>query len=66
MKVKGREVHVNMQRRQLELIASVINSIPADGADRNTVAVMFADALTREGVNANFNAMRFVKACVQQ
>ena len=30
MIVKGRNVHVNMQRRQLELIASVISKIPAD------------------------------------
>jgi len=63
MIVKGRNVHVNMQRRQLELIASVIKSIPAEGVTRNTVAIMFADTLQRENVNDNFNVCRFVKAC---
>jgi len=65
MIVKGREVNVNMQRRHLELIAQVINGIPANcEVTRNTVATMFADALQREGVNDNFNVPRFVSACV--
>ena len=67
MIVKGRNVHVNMQRRQLELIASVINDIPADSeVTRNTVAAMFADSLRRENVNDNFDVSRFVKACVRE
>ena len=64
MIVKGRNVHVDMQRRQLELIASVINNIPADvTVSRDCVATMFAARLAREGVNANFDVSRFVKAC---
>jgi hypothetical protein len=67
MIVKGRNVHVNMQRRQLELIASVINGIPGDcEVTRDTVATMFAASLKREGVNANFDVSRFVKACVRE
>ena len=62
MIVKGREVKVNMQRRHLELIASVINNIE-DGSVKGQVAIMFADALQREQVNAQFNVSRFVKAC---
>jgi Mn-containing catalase len=64
MIVKGREVKVDMQRRHLELIASVINQINT-AADRNEVAVMFADALQREQVNAQFDVARFVKACTE-
>ena len=64
MIVKGREVKVDMQRRHLELIASVINQINT-AADRNEVAMMFADALKRERVNANFDVTRFVKACTE-
>ena len=63
MKVKGREVKVNMQRRHLELIAEVINFIGDNEVDRNTVATMFADVLMRERVNDNFDVARFVKAC---
>jgi hypothetical protein len=63
MKVKGREVKVNMQRRHLELIAEVINFIGDNEVDRNTVATMFADVLRRERVNDNFDVVRFVKAC---
>jgi hypothetical protein len=65
MLVKGREVNVNMQRRQLELIAKVINNIGDVQVTRNTVATMFASALVREGVNPNFNVSRFVSACVE-
>ena len=64
MIVKGREVKVNMQRRHLELIASVINNIE-DGSMKSQVAMMFADALKRERVNDNFNVTRFVDACVK-
>ncbi len=64
MIVKGRNVHVNMQRRQLELIASVISNIPADTpVSRDCIATMFAARLTREQVNTNFDVSRFVKAC---
>ena len=64
MIVKGREVKVNMQRRHLELIASVINNIE-DGSMKSQVAMMFADTLKRERVNDNFNVTRFVEACVK-
>ena len=64
MIVKGREVKVNMQRRHLELIASVINNIE-DGATKGQMAIMFADALKRERVNDNFNVARFVEACIK-
>mgnify|MGYP005837046091 CR=1 FL=1 len=64
MKVRGREVTVNMQRRHLELIASVINNIPSDvQVSQDTVACMFAARLAREGVNDNFDVARFVRAC---
>lgn len=67
MIVKGREVKVNMQRRHLELIASVINNIDTSKfVDRNEVAVLFADALRREGVNDGFDVTRFVEACVKE
>ena len=66
MIVKGREVKVVMQRRHLELIASVINNINTNkSVDRNEVAVMFADVLKRERVNENFDVARFVKACTE-
>ena len=66
MIVKGREVKVNMQRRHLELIASVINDIDTSKfVDRNEVAVLFADALRREHVNDHFDVARFVKACTE-
>jgi Mn-containing catalase len=66
MIVKGREVKVNMQRRHLELIASVINNINTNkSVDRNEVAVMFADVLKRERVNESFDIARFVKACTE-
>jgi len=65
MIVKGREVKVDMQRRHLELIAQVINLIGGDMVDRNTVTVMFADALKREKVNKNFSSQRFIEACVK-
>ncbi len=66
MIVKGREVKVNMQRRHLELIASVINSLdPTRFHARAEVAMMFADALRREEVNAGFDVARFVEACVK-
>jgi hypothetical protein len=63
MKVKGREVKVNMQRRQLELIAEVISHIGDVKVSQDTVATMFASALAREQVNPNFDVFRFVKAC---
>jgi len=64
MIVKGREVKVNMQRRHLELIASVVDSIPADiKVSRDCVATMFAAALAREQVNEHFDVSRFVAAC---
>ena len=67
MIVKGRNVHVNMQRRQLELIASVISNIPADtSVSRDCIATMFAARLTREQVNTNFDVSRFVKACTTE
>jgi len=67
MIVKGRNVHVNMQRRQLELIASVISKIPADvDVSRDCIATMFAARLAREQVNANFDVSRFVKACTTE
>ena len=65
MIVKGREVKVDMQRRHLELIAQVINSIGDDSVDRDTVTCMFADALLRERVNKNFSSQRFIEACVK-
>ena len=65
MIVKGRDVKVDMQRRHLELIAQVINEIGEDSVDKETVAVMFADKLQRERVNANFDVQRFVAACVK-
>ena len=66
MIVKGREVKVDMQRRHLELIAQVISEIGKDSVDKETVAMMFADKLQRERVNANFDVQRFVKACVKE
>jgi hypothetical protein len=70
MIVKGREVKVNMQRRHLELIASVINSLdPQRFHARAEVAMMFADALRREcslGVSVDFDVARFVEACVKE
>ena len=66
MIVKGREVKVDMQRRHLELIAQVINTIGGDHVDKETVAMMFADKLQRERVNANFDVQRFVTACVKE
>jgi len=66
MIVKGREVKVDMQRRHLELIASVINNIDTGKyVDRNEVAVLFADVLRRERVNEHFDVARFVKACTE-
>ena len=65
MIVKGREVKVDMQRRHLELIAQVINLIGDEKVNRNTVAVMFADALLKEKVNDNFSSERFLKACIR-
>ena len=65
MIVKGREVKVDMQRRHLELIAQVINLIGDEKVNRNTVAVMFADALLKESVNDNFSSERFLKACIK-
>jgi len=65
MIVKGREVKVDMQRRHLELIAQVINLIGDEKVNRNTVAVMFADALLREKVNDNFSSQRFLEACIK-
>jgi len=65
MIVKGREVKVDMQRRHLELIAQVINLIGDEKVNRNTVAVMFADALLKEKVNDNFSSQRFLKACIK-
>ena len=65
MIVKGRNVHVNMQRRQLELIADVVSDIP-DEDQRGLMAVMFGERLKRERVNDNFDLSRFVKACMQQ
>ena len=65
MIVKGREVKVDMQRRHLELIAQVINLICDEKVNRNTVAVMFADALLKEKVNDNFSSQRFLKACIK-
>jgi hypothetical protein len=62
MIVKGRNVHVNMQRRQLELIADVVSDIP-DKEQRGLLAVMFGERLKRERVNDNFDLVRFVKAC---
>ena len=64
MIVKGREVHVNMQRRHLELIAAVVNDIP-DREQRNFMAVMFGERLEREKVNPHFNLVRFIKACTE-
>jgi hypothetical protein len=66
MIVKGREVKVDMQRRHLELIAQVISGIGENNVDRNTIAMMFADKLQRERVNANFDVQRFVTACVKE
>jgi len=66
MIVKGREVKVDMQRRHLELIAQVISEIGKDEVSKETVAVMFADKLQRERVNANFDVQRFVTACVKE
>jgi hypothetical protein len=63
MKVKGREVKVNMQRRHLELIAEVISQIGDIQVSQDTVATMFAASLAREQVNPNFDVCRFVKAC---
>ena len=65
MIVKGREVKVDMQRRHLELIAQVINLIGDEKVNRNTVAVMFADALLKEKVNDNFSSQRFLEACIK-
>ena len=66
MIVKGRNVHVNMQRRHLELIAEVISNIPADtSVSRDCVATMFASRLARENVNPHFDVSRFVTACVK-
>ena len=64
MIVKGRDVQVNMQRRHLELIASVINNVP-DRDQRNLMAVMFGQRLEREKVNPYFNLPRFIKACTE-
>jgi hypothetical protein len=64
MIVKGRDVKVDMQRRHLELIAQVINSVGDGKVDRNTLAMLFATKLNHERVNENFNLQRFVKACV--
>lgn len=64
MIVKGRDVQVNMQRRHLELIASVINNVP-DRDQRNLMAVMFGQRLEREKVNPHFNLVRFIKACTE-
>ena len=65
MIVKGRNVHVNMQRRQLELIADVVSTIP-DKEQRGLMAVMFGERLKRERVNDNFDLSRFVKACMKE
>ena len=66
MIVKGREVNVDMQRRHLELIAQVINSVGEGKVDRNTLAMLFATKLTKENVNASFDLQRFVAACVEE
>jgi hypothetical protein len=65
MIVKGRNVHVDMQRRQLELIASVVSELP-DKEQRGLMAVMFGERLKREQVNTNFDLSRFVKACMTE
>lgn len=65
MIVKGRDVTVNMQRRQLELIASIISDIGDVKVSRDCVATMFAAALVREQVNQNFDVSRFVTACTK-
>lgn len=65
MIVKGREVHVNMQRRQLELIADVVNGI-SDSEQRQLMAVMFGERLQRERVNPNFDLVRFINACTKE
>ena len=64
MIVKGRNVNVDMQRRHMEFIASVINSIE-DKKNRNNTAILFADAIQRENCNQHFNKQRFVTACVK-
>ncbi len=65
MIVKGRNVKVDMQRRHMEFIAEVVGSIQ-DDRSRNEIAMLFADAMNREGVNRNFNRQRFVEACTKR
>ena len=54
-----------MQRRQLELIADVVNGI-SDSEQRQLMAVMFGERLQRERVNPNFDLVRFVNACTKE
>jgi hypothetical protein len=53
-----------MQRRHMEFIAATINTIE-DKEDRNKVAILFADAMNREGVNQHFQPQRFIQACAK-
>ncbi len=57
---------MTMQRRHFELIAEIINSIPAydteSGEDaRELAAIKFASAL--RATNPSFNRDRFLRAC---
>tara|TARA_R110000824_G_scaffold903_2_gene5344 strand:+ start:240 stop:440 length:201 start_codon:yes stop_codon:yes gene_type:complete len=65
MIVKGRNVQVDMQRRHMEFIAATINTIE-DKESRNKIAILFADAMNREGVNQHFQPQRFIQACAKE
>lgn len=51
-----------MTRRDFELIAGVVATLPLGGADRLVVAQAFADRLPE--TNARFDRARFVSACM--